>query len=471
MAAWERILNHPAFEEADERFRLAAWNDAAGAYLRRYWARGQLPDLNQALELWQQAVDLTPEGHPDRPTMLNNLANGLRDRYARTGTLQDLEDAISHWQQAIQRGLEVAPEVALGSARNWGRSAFERGAWEEALQAYEAGRQAIDRLLEAQLLRSGKEIWLREAQELPVRHAYTLVQLGQIREAVEALEGGRARLLAEALERNRRDLEYLADLGYESLLARYRALSEQWEALIAQLEGRASPPPGETGATFTPDPARIAEALRQVDADLKAVIAEIRQIPGYEDFLLPPTFEKIARAAQDAPLVYLLATPAGGLALIVHGDEVYSVDLPALTAEAVRHRVEGSGRQWGGYLGAMFRWRRSLLPTTPPKERWKARTAWLRALESTTRWLWEAAMGRWSASLPTGAGTGLCSSPPATWGCCPSTPPGPKTQPAPPADATPWTRSPSPTSPRPRPWGPRGRRGKRGKSSRPRCWP
>ncbi|ACL23623.1 hypothetical protein [Chloroflexus aggregans] len=53
IAAWERILNHPAFARADERFRLAAWNDAGGAYLRRYWRMGDTTDLDKALNLWQ----------------------------------------------------------------------------------------------------------------------------------------------------------------------------------------------------------------------------------------------------------------------------------------------------------------------------------------------------------------------------------------------------------------------------------
>jgi len=44
VAAWERILNHPAFNDTPQSFQLAIWNDAGGIYLRRYWNRGQVPD-------------------------------------------------------------------------------------------------------------------------------------------------------------------------------------------------------------------------------------------------------------------------------------------------------------------------------------------------------------------------------------------------------------------------------------------
>ena len=94
IAAWERILNHPAFSQADERFRLGSLNDAGGAYLRRYWRTGNIADLDKALALWRQTVNATPPDSPYRPMFLNNLGEGLRARYERTGRLEDLEEAI-----------------------------------------------------------------------------------------------------------------------------------------------------------------------------------------------------------------------------------------------------------------------------------------------------------------------------------------------------------------------------------------
>ena len=65
----------------------------------------------------------------------------------------------------------------------------------------------MDILFRMQLEREAREFWLREAQNLPGKAAYALAQLGRLGEAVEALEAGRVRMLAEALEQNRRDLE------------------------------------------------------------------------------------------------------------------------------------------------------------------------------------------------------------------------------------------------------------------------
>ena len=121
-------------------------------------------------------------------------------------------------------------------------------------------------------------------------------------------------------------------------------------------------------------------------------------MPGYEGFLQLPTFAQVQQFAQDAPLVYIAATAAGGLALIVppvarnaasqDGAEgalttpIIPLWLDHLTEQAVHERLfrqDGNLAQ-GGYLSAYARW-----PSDPD--------AWFTALEETTRWLWEVLMG------------------------------------------------------------------------------
>ena len=57
-------MEHRDFGSALERFRLAAFNNAGGIFLRRYWAGGEGDDLDRALDLWQAAVEATPPGWP-----------------------------------------------------------------------------------------------------------------------------------------------------------------------------------------------------------------------------------------------------------------------------------------------------------------------------------------------------------------------------------------------------------------------
>jgi hypothetical protein len=370
--------------DPDSPERPSYLNNLGTGLSARYARSGSLDDLEQAIRVYRQAVERTDPDSPDLPALLNNLGTGLRDRYARTGSLDDLEQAIRAYAGACQDGLEAALEESLRSARNWGNWALERRAWAEAVRAYGYGMEAIERLYRAQLTRRAKEAWLREAQGLPARAAYALARTGDVKEAAVALERGRARLLAEVLERDRADLDALEQAhpahcqGYRRAAARVAALSGQ------ELRAAAQPPGFD-----------LAAEMRAARAELDAAIKRIRALPGYADFLARPDWEDISGVLEaGSPLVYIAATPAGGMALVAHiADErapgqVVPLWLDDLTEDSLRERIRGpaGAPELGGYLGAYARWLQN--PRDPA-----ARAAWFAALDETTRWLWDALMG------------------------------------------------------------------------------
>lgn len=129
------------------------------------------------------------------------------------------------------------------------------------------------------------------------------------------MEGGRARLLADALERNRRDLALLPERGHADLHRRYQEISAEQERLRQPASAQPGQPEHVSGQE------RLA-AILAADAVFEQVVAEIRQVSGYSDFLAEPTFARIQAAARPGvPLVYLLATSAGGLALVVWSED------------------------------------------------------------------------------------------------------------------------------------------------------
>jgi CHAT domain-containing protein len=318
-----------------------------GTGLRDRYARtGDQSDLQTGIKAFQQAVQLTLEGSPDLPGRLNNLGNGFQDRYARTGAPSDLQAGIAAFQQAAQRGLEVAPEESLRSAYNWLHWAFYRQSWNEVTQAHSYAYEAGQRLLKVQLLRTHKESWLKDMQGLASQAAYAFTKLNQLEKAVVTLERGIARLLSEALQRDRANLEQLKTTGHIDLYDRYQEIVDRYH--WAQLQ-------------------QDVDALKTTQADLDKTIEDIRQVPGYEDFLKPVEFDLIQAAAQETPLVYILTTSAGGLALIVKQDEeIKLVWLEELTTIALQEHV-------ANYRHAY--------------EQRQNQTTWFEMLEQTTHWL------------------------------------------------------------------------------------
>src|SRR5712691_10785758 len=75
----------------------------AVAALRRYQATRQGEDLNQALEIGQEAVRQSRQDSQEQSRSLYILGNGLRERYNLTGDLADLERALQAWGQAIEQ--------------------------------------------------------------------------------------------------------------------------------------------------------------------------------------------------------------------------------------------------------------------------------------------------------------------------------------------------------------------------------
>jgi tetratricopeptide (TPR) repeat protein len=78
----------------------------------RFEQTGSIDDLERAITTREQAIGLTPDGHPDLPTIMNNLGTALHSRYELTGSMEDLERAIVAKEQAVESTPESHPDHA-----------------------------------------------------------------------------------------------------------------------------------------------------------------------------------------------------------------------------------------------------------------------------------------------------------------------------------------------------------------------
>ena len=268
---------------------------------------------------------------------------------------------------------------------------FEQGNWKIARAGYTEAFLAQEILLRAASLRSSKEIELSAMRNIPARLAYAHLKLAQTEQALVALEAGRAQLMRAALERNRRDLERLAEIGEKELLERYRDASQQVEKLRQLITASET----RSGENAPVRPVNWQAQIEAAQAEMDAIIAEIRQIPGYETFLLSLTADQIQAQAKTVPLVYLAATSAGGLGIIVTVQEIQVVWLDDLADTALREKIQGPADDptLGGYLGAYVNWLRTLAnPLADQAAKQSATITWQAALDEVTTWLWPVVM-------------------------------------------------------------------------------
>ncbi len=407
------------FDDIGQIFTRAAHPQAWGItqhslgtlFLSRYERSGEEAHAQAAQEHYQNALEVRRrETAPSHwATVQHSLGNLFLSRYERSGEEAHAQAAQEHyWAILSQHKTFPLPLVfPFRSHTALARLHFRRKDWAGCVRHFDQAKDWLAQLLAPQIFRRGKESWLQETRGLPPRAAYACWKTNQPERAVEALESGRARLLGEALERQRRDLEALKEKGRPDLLERYRQAAERYDTLRQQV-GEA---PGRMEQAAPPRPP---DWLSQVEAaykELDAVIAEIQKVPGYETFLKTLTAGQIRELAADlgAPLVYLAATPAGGLALTVTAEGIQAQELPELTDTDLAERVQGPADDpsWGGYLGAYFAWQAASQALREAERRRAAQSerqileaardqafqSWLTTLDATCAWLGQAVMG------------------------------------------------------------------------------
>ncbi len=270
-------------------------------------------NLARAIDCYTQALRFrTAEAAPlDYARTQHNLGNAYEE--LPTGDqAANLARAIECYTQALRfRTVEAAPAQCRQTARSLGDVHFEQGRWAEAHDAYSSAIRAGELLYQATGSDAGRQAELGEAGDVVATDAYCLARLGRLAEAVQRLEAGRARALGEALARDRAALQQASQADRTA----FAAAADRINALEA--EGRRGPdteaPAAPTARSFAE---RSAELVRARE-DLAGVIERIRAyLPGFmgEGLDYP---EVAAAASPERPLVYLLTTSQGGLALLV----------------------------------------------------------------------------------------------------------------------------------------------------------
>ena len=346
LGAFEEALNF-ALPESEERARTL--NNSTAVLEKLYNRTNDITKLSQAIARIEEAIQITPKNSIQLARRLNNLANLLILRFAQIGDQTDKERAVESWRQACQVGLDVSMEIVLTASSSWLDAILSYHHWQEAIEASKYALQATEHLFRVQLLRTSKEAWLKEASGLHAKAAYALSRQGDFPSALLTLEGGRARLLADIIERQRSDLKKLKEMGYEDVYDLYSSTTQK----LGVLEN------AEISEKDSPKHIDLRTEIFNARADLDKAIELIRKIDGYEDFFKSSTFERVKHDLLDKETsagIYLLTTSIGGLGLIVHSNGVEAVwleDFGESDLDALLIKSE-EGKPTGGYLLGQF---------------------------------------------------------------------------------------------------------------------
>jgi CHAT domain-containing protein/putative hemolysin len=334
-------------------------------------------NVEQAIVACEQALTvMTQENLPvDWATTLVNLAIVYCKRI-RGDQAKNIEQAISVCEQALtQFQPDLLPNDCRRTARLLGNLYINNQCWSEATQSYTLAITAAENLYQASLFRSSQEAELAETNDLHRRAAYAQAQNGDLRQALILLEQGRARGLTETLQRDRANLEAVKNQAPD-LYQRYQQAANQLRQLESTERNRSTDPNRPQ-----PSPDDLRQQATHIHNEINTCIAQIRQIESYQNFLALPQWQDIAQSVQpDQPLIYLVTTPVGSLALILHTSTPQSNSHPQITPVWLNdfndNQLQALVSDWFGAYD----------------NRRQEHQAWLEALEQTCQYLWDQIM-------------------------------------------------------------------------------
>ncbi|KAG1895811.1 CHAT domain-containing protein [Suillus fuscotomentosus] len=308
-------------------------SNLSSALCSRFMETGENEDVEEAVTLCQESLATLSSLHPHRHFSYKRLQEAYLSRYRILHDPADLSLAMENFRLASRHSTQGFPDRII-SALNWTVSAEQHGHG-SALEAY----STFFELLDAHLATRSSEAAaaFNGVRSLPVDAASCAIRNGYLRHAVELAEQGHGQQWSLA-SRLRTPVENLESAN-PALARNYLELSK----LVSNA--------AQSSATMTDRAAadRAATEYRRLTRQWEATVAEIRDLPVFSRFLLPPLYADLQAAARQGPVIILIASQYSRSAIIVptSGDP-HHVPLPSVTladltnlkdrvARAIRH--------------------------------------------------------------------------------------------------------------------------------------
>lgn len=342
---------------------------------KRFTSLNNVDDLEQAIKFAIQAVAVTPPGHTQRVAVISFLGSLFRTRYEHLGESEDLKNAIQcglmmaisspndprHTSYLTEFGLSLAarldqPAAYSGEAADtcfrifldaWncrtstpreriraaifgGRVLTTACRWQEAASLVEGAVKILATVSPRILGRSDQQFGLSEFDSL-ASHAGALALQGgaSASHCLRLLEHGRGIITGHVID-CRSDLSDLQE-HHAEIFNRFNLLRTQIDSPFMASEISA-----QSTDTDMSGRERRVQAIQELDRTL----ADIRQLPGFDGFLFPPSAEDLVRMAAEGPIIIVNNHRARNDAIIVTTAGIQALNLPKLHYSDIQRHMK-----------------------------------------------------------------------------------------------------------------------------------
>ncbi|EJD06604.1 uncharacterized protein FOMMEDRAFT_151880 [Fomitiporia mediterranea MF3/22] len=307
--------------------------------MTRYNQQGVTKDLEEAIELDRVALELLPEGHPDRSFTLWGLASSLYAQIENQWDTEEFEECMQLLHLAATHEFSGLSD-RLPAARQWATLARSHKhhsaclAYQTAINILQHALVIHPTLREQHDFLAGKNVYKTLVSEA----ASLAIEENELEQAVEILEQGRG-LLWSQMRGLRTPLDQLAQTN-EELVDRFRDVNRRLENLVTSHETLMSDSRMDGGKLLRLGN-KVGQKLfdeelklkKQLSLEQEGIINEIRQVPGFKSFLKAMPFKELQRAASEGPIIIVNHSEYRSDALIIFFHDVHSVVCVSLDME------------------------------------------------------------------------------------------------------------------------------------------
>ncbi|KAG1740421.1 CHAT domain-containing protein [Suillus paluster] len=296
-------------------------------------------DVNRAISLYREALILRPPWHPCRGTILANIASALKTRYDKSHASGDLNEAIDWYRESLWLMQHDHPERhrILHNLSSALCSRFTQG-WknEDVEEAIILCQQSLTALPPLHPDRFYSYRWLQRAYASRYRAQHKPADLSLAMANFKLASRHPTKGFPHRIEGAFHWVDEAEAYYHESALEAYATFFELLDAHLATRSSTIYKCLFDSQAsTVSTDRAAIdwaATAYRRLLTRWKAAVAEIRNIHGFSQFLLPPSYKELQVAARHGPVIILIASKYSCDALIVPmSGQPHHVPFPSLS--------------------------------------------------------------------------------------------------------------------------------------------
>ncbi|QRW02345.1 CHAT domain protein [Ceratobasidium sp. AG-Ba] len=296
----------------------------ASAFAIRFKHSADPVDLDESIKCYEKAILATPKEHPSLASLLAQAGYAVEHRFQLTNSSSDFDQAAEYFEKATKTDRSPASH-RFDAARRW-ISLLNQQPGLPVLEPYQLAMNFLPAIMWQGMSISDRYRSAGSTVGFVNGAAAAAVKAGEYSLAIEWLEQGRSIVWSQILQLRQ---------PIHAVHAANPVIARQYDSVVQELEAARR----ESGLGIVSDDPITMEAAAQKQRRLAEqwnglLQYFIRKVPGFEDFLKPQSFARLASAAHKGPIVVVNVHEVQCDALAILADKsIVHIPLPLYSHE------------------------------------------------------------------------------------------------------------------------------------------